>query len=219
MDHRRLLLRISTMKKYSILPISLAIVFSASVALWMAIQAPARAVERDLAALNSLTAGETSEAELLSRKEFQSIDRRCIQEVCFYYMEADNKFLSRLHLAPYMSMWAIVDVKDGMVTGVSVITARVGLPTISVKQVPALPKECSATPCVKPWMLPNKVLMSVSVMFDHQSDLRNQFPKLINAQCWSRLHGCATYAEVIPLLQRLNLGVNVDKPPTGMKLL
>lgn len=95
------------MKKYSILPIILAVVFSGAAVLWMAIQAPARAVERDLAAINSLTAGETSEAELLSRKEFQNIDRRCIQEICFYYMEADNKFLSRLHLAPYMSMWAM----------------------------------------------------------------------------------------------------------------
>lgn len=185
----------------------------------MAIQAPARAVERDLAAINSLTAGETSEAELLSRKEFQNIDRMCIQETCFYHIEVENNLLSRLHLAPHIFMGAMVDVRDGLVTGVSVITSKAGLPGITVKQVQTLPKECSATPCVKPWILPNKTLMSVSIMFDHQSDLRNQLPKLINAQCWARLHGCATFAEVIPLLQKLNLGLNVDKPPTEMKLL
>lgn len=207
------------MKKYSILPIILAVVFSGAAVLWMAIQAPARAVERDLAAINSLTAGETPEAELLSRKEFQNIDRMCIQETCFYHIEVENRLLSRLHLAPHMFMGAMVDVQDGMVTGVSVITTKIGLPTITVKQVQTLPKECSATPCVKPWILPNKTLMSVSIMFDHQSDLRNHIPQVINAQCWARLHGCATYAEIIPLLQRLNLGWNVDKPPTGMKLL
>ena len=207
------------MKKYSTFGISLAILLIGAVTLWMAIQAPARAVERDLAAINSLTAGETSEAELLSRKEFQNIDRRCIQEICFYHMEMDNKLLSRLHLAPYLSMWAIVDVQNGMVTGVSVVTTRAGLPNITVKQVQVLPKECSSMPCVKPWVLPNKTLMSVSIMFDHQSDLRNHIPQVINAQCWARLHGCATYAEVIPLLQKLSLGLNVDKPPAGMKLL
>lgn len=207
------------MKKYSIFPISFAVVLTGAAAFWMAIQAPARAVERDLAAINSLTAGETSEAELLSRKEFRNIDRMCIQETCFYHIEVENNLLSRLHLAPHIFMGAMVDVRDGLVTGVSVITSKAGLPGITVKQVQTLPKECSATPCVKPWILPNKTLMSVSIMFDHQSDLRNQLPKLINAQCWARLHGCATFAEVIPLLQKLNLGLNVDKPPTGMKLL
>ncbi|HZS27041.1 MAG TPA: hypothetical protein VFB76_07405 [Candidatus Angelobacter sp.] len=207
------------MKKYSIFAVSFAVVLTSAVVLWMAIQAPARAVERDLAALNSLTAGETSEAELLSRKEFQNIDRRCFQETCFYHMEVDNQLLSRLHLAPHIFMGAMVDVKDGMVTGVSVMATRIGLPTITVQQVHTLPKECSAMPCVKPWVLPNKTLMSVSIMFDHQSDFRNHIPQVINAQCWARLHGCATYAEVIPLLQKLNLGWNVDKPPTRMKLL
>jgi len=207
------------MKKYSILPIILAVVLTGAMALWMAIQTPARAVERNLAALNSLTAGETSEAELLSRKEFQNINRMCFQATCLYHLQVENNLLSRLHLAPRIFMWAIVDVRDGVVTGVSVSTTKSGLPSITVTQVQRLPKECSATPCVKPLMLSNKTLMGVSVMFDHHSDLRNQFPKLINAQCWARLHGCATYAEVIPLLQRLNLGLNVDKPSTGMKLL
>ena len=209
------------MKKYSILPISLAVVFSGAVALWMAIQAPARAVERNLAAINALTVGETSEAEMLSRKEFQNIDRVCHQETCSYNMEVDNNLLSRLHLAPRMSMWTVVRVRDGLVMSVSVWVnvSKSGLPSVLVAQVQTLPKECSAAPCVKPWMLPNKTLMSVSIMFDHQSDLRNQLPHVINPQCWARLHGCATYAEVIPLLQKLNLGLNLDKTPAGIKLL
>ncbi|HKV91123.1 MAG TPA: hypothetical protein VJW20_01095 [Candidatus Angelobacter sp.] len=207
------------MKKYSIFPISLAVVFSGAVALWMAIQAPARAVERDLAAINALTAGETSEAELLSRKEFKNLDRMCLEATCFYHLQVDNNLLSRLHLAPPIFMWAMVNVREGLVTSVSVSTSKASLPGVTLTQVQTLPKECLAVPCVRPVMLPNKTLMSVNILFDHQSDLRNQLPKVINAQCWSRLHGCATYAEVMPLLQKLNLGLNVDKPPTGMKLL
>lgn len=171
----------------------------------MAIQAPARAVERELAAINSLSVGETTEAELLSRKEFQAIDRRCSRETCVYHMAVDNALLSRLHLAPYTLMWALVQVRDGLVIGVSVTVSAHGLRNVTVSQVQTLPKECSSIPCVKPLVLPHKVLMSYSILFDHQSDLRNRIPQAVNAQCWSHLGGCATYAELIPLARGLNL--------------
>jgi hypothetical protein len=180
-------------------------VFSIAIAIWMAIQAPAREVEKNLAAINSISAGETSEAELLSRKEFQSLERMCNQENCFYHMGVDNNFLSGLHLAPRILMWTIVQVRDGLVTSVSVTVAKAGLGGITVTQVHTLPKECASVPCLKQLVLPNKTMMSYSIYFDSQSDLRNHMPQAINAQCWSRLHGCSTYAELVPLSQGLNL--------------
>lgn len=193
------------MKKYPIVFISLAVVFSGAVALWMATQAPAHTVKRNLVAINSLTAGETTEAELLSRKEFQGLERMCSQEICVYHMAADNSLLTGLRLAPHTLMWAIVQVRDGLVTSVSVTAAKTGLRSVTVVQVPTLPKECSSSPCLKEWVLPNKSMTSYSIYFDHQSDLRNHMPELVNAQCWSRLHGCSTYAELIPLSQSVNL--------------
>ena len=192
------------MKKYSIASICLAVV-SGAVILWAAITAPARAVERDLAAVNTLSAGQTTEAELLTRKEFQTLDRICTQETCLYHMGVENTLLSKLHLAPAMDMGTIVRVRDGLVTNVSVFVVREGLPAISVAQVQALPKECSAIPCVRPLVLPNKTLLSISILFNNQSDIRNRMPQVINARCWSRLHGCATYAEFVPLTQGMNL--------------
>ncbi|HKD79122.1 MAG TPA: hypothetical protein VKH81_05475 [Candidatus Angelobacter sp.] len=185
--------------------IILAIVFSGAAALWMAIQAPARAVERILATVNSISVGETTEAELLSRKEFQTLDRRCSRETCVYHMAANNALLSQLHLAPYTLMWALVQVRDGMVIGVSVTVSKEGLKNVTMSQVRTLPEECSSIPCVEPLVLPNKFLMSYRLLFDHQSDLRNRIPEAINAQCWSHLHGCSTYAELIPLSRGLNL--------------
>ncbi len=193
------------MKKFSIIPISIAVVFSIAVALWMAIQAPARAVERELAAINSISAGETTEAELLSRKEFQNLERMCSQENCIYHLAANNSFLAGLKLAPHTLMWAIVQVRDGLVTSVSVSTVKAGLRSVTIVQLPALPKECASTPCLKQWVLPNKTMTSYTIYFDRQSDLRNHIPQAINAQCWSRLHGCSTYAELVPLSQRVNL--------------
>jgi hypothetical protein len=193
------------MKKYSIVFLSLAILISGTVALRMAIKAPARAMKRALAAMNSLSAGQTTEAELLSRKEFQTMDRMCMVETCMYHIEVQNTLLSKLHLAPPTFMWAMVGVRDGMVTSVTVAATRIGRPAISVTQVRTLPKECSATPCVQPSVLPNKSLMSISILFDSQSDLRNRLPQVVNAQCWSQLRGCATYAELIPLTKGMNL--------------
>jgi hypothetical protein len=194
------------MKKYKIVPISIAVIFSIVVALWMAIQAPARAVEQNLAAVNSISVGETTESELLSRKEFQALERMCNQDTCLYHMAEDNSLLRRLHLAPPIYMWAVVQVREGLVSSVSVNVTKSGLRGITMVQVPALPKECASTPCLKQWALPNKTMTGYTVYFDRQSDLRNHMPQAINAQCWSRLRGCSTYAELVPLSQGLNLG-------------
>jgi len=193
------------MKKTSIIPIGLAVIVTGAVALWLAIEAPARAVERDLAAVNSLSAGETTEAELLSRKEFQTVDRMCNGATCFYHVGVQNTLLSKLHLAPRTYLWAWVQVSDGLVTSVSVNAGRIGLDGVTVTQVKTLPKDCSSTPCLKRWVLPNKSVTSYSILFDHQSDLRNHMPQAVNARCWARLHGCSTYAELVPVTQGMNL--------------
>lgn len=194
------------MKKTSIIPISLAVIITGAVVLWLAIEAPARAVQRTLAAINSLSVGETTEAELLTRKEFQTIDRMCHGATCFYHVAIENTLLSNLRLAPRTTLWTWVQVRDGLVTGVSVIVTRAGIQAISVNQQKVLPKECSAVPCVKHFVLPNKAMSSVDILFDNQSDLRNHIPQAVDARCWSRLHGCSTYAELIPLTQGMNLG-------------
>lgn len=193
------------MKKSSIIPVILAVVITGVVVLWLAIEAPARAVQRTLAAVNSLSVGETTEAELLTRKEFQTIDRMCHEATCFYHVTIENTLLTKLHLAPRTTLWTWVQVRDGLVTGVSVIVTRAGIQAISVNQQKSLPKECSATPCVKHFVLPNKAMSSVDILFDNQSDLRNHIPQAVDARCWSRLHGCSTYSELIPLTQGMNL--------------
>src|SRR6266700_7513086 len=64
------------------------------------IAAPARATERNLAAINRLTVGNTTEPELLARKEFQTVERKCFQSDCQYLLETENTFLNGLRLAP-----------------------------------------------------------------------------------------------------------------------
>ena len=86
------------MKKYLVLSI-LAILVAAGIFIRYEIVAPARAAARSLAAINGIRVGQT-EAELLGRSDFQTIDRHCFGAECFYHMETENKFLNRLHLAP-----------------------------------------------------------------------------------------------------------------------
>src|SRR5258707_14247173 len=62
-----------------------------------AVAAPAKAAAWNLAAINGLTSRKTTEAELLTRKEFQTIERKCFQDICFYQMEAEKVFLNMLH--------------------------------------------------------------------------------------------------------------------------
>jgi hypothetical protein len=54
---------------------------------------------------------------------------------------------------------------------------------------------------------PNKVLASIRVLFNGDSELRNQMPELVNPECFSRLRGCSTYAELLPGARSLNLDV------------
>jgi hypothetical protein len=161
------------MKKYLIHIIVLGLV-AAGILIWYQTIAPARAAALNLEAINGITVGQTSEAELLSRSAFQKIDRQCFEAECFYHMETENKFLSVLHLAPKMQMSTAVSVRDGMVTSVLVVAIRWGLPPISLRQVLKMPPECSSDPCARRMAPPNKVLASISIVFTKDSVIRNQ---------------------------------------------
>jgi len=169
------------------------------------IAAPARATERNLAAINRLTVGNTTEPELLARKEFQTVERKCFQSDCQYLLETENTFLNGLRLAPKTVISIVVRVREGLVTGVLVFTRKAGLPAITVSQVMELPPGCGASPCVKRRMLPNKTLVGISIVFSSESDIRNHVPDAVNSACLSRLHGCNTYAELMPITKNLNL--------------
>lgn len=192
------------MKKY-IAPTVVLVLLAALIFVRYEIVAPARAAARDLAAINGITVGQTSEAELLGRSAFQAVDRQCFEAECFYHMETENKFLNTLHLAPKMHMSTVVFVRDGMVTGILVFIMKWGLPPISLRQVPKMPPECSSNPCARRLVPPNKVLASISIVFTKDSVMRNQMPETVNAECFSRLHGCSTYAELLPATRSLNL--------------
>jgi hypothetical protein len=191
-------------KKYLIIAIGLGLVITSAI-LWYGITAPAKTAARNLAAINSLSAGETTEAELLSRPEFQKIERTCMQESCFYHMESENKLLNKLHLAPRIFMGTNVTVRDGLVVAVTVFLFRAGRPAIVLNQVERMPRDCRSMPCVKLLVPPNKILMNVSILFDRQSDLRNHLPEAVNTRCLAQLHGCTRYAEFMPLVKQLNL--------------
>jgi hypothetical protein len=98
-------------KKYVTLATCLVLMIG-GVFFWYGITAPFKAASRNLSAINSLTAGETTETELLSRSEFRKIERKCFQESCFYHMEAENTLLNRLHLAPRTFMGTNVMVRE-----------------------------------------------------------------------------------------------------------
>jgi hypothetical protein len=192
------------MKKYIALAIILVLI-AAIIFIRYEIAAPAKAAAHDLEAINGIIVGKTTEAELLGRSAFQTIDRQCHEGACLYHMHAQNTFLNSLHLAPRTWMSIVVEVNNGMVTGVSVMTMRWGLPPISLRQVATLPSECNSNPCVKRMVPPNKVLASIRVLFNGDSELRNQMPESVNPECFSRLHGCNTYAELLPGTRSLNL--------------
>ena len=169
------------------------------------IVAPARAAARDLDAINGLTVGKTTEAELLGRSAFQKIDRQCFQADCLYHTERTNRFLSTLRLAPFTFFGTRVTVRDGMLTQVSVFMANRRLPALSLTQKVPLPVECVSSPCVKRAVLPTKAIVGVMVLFDNESELRNRMMEAAQPACLSRLHGCSTYDELIPLSNGLNL--------------
>ncbi|MGZ4846135.1 MAG: hypothetical protein ACXVJ1_15615 [Candidatus Angelobacter sp.] len=202
------------MKKY-LLPTIVLILVAAGIFIRYEIVAPARAAALDLEAINGLTVGRTTEAELLGRSAFQKIDRQCFQADCFYHMETENKFLNRLHLAPFTFFNTAVWVRNGMVVQVDVFVTRAGLTPISLSQKRALPAECASNPCAKHLVLPNKKLVKIQIMFTDESEFRNRMPEAVQTACLSRLHGCNTYAELLPVTKNLNLEGAAQQPASG----
>jgi len=191
------------MKKY-IVPIIVLILVAAGIFIRYQIVAPARAAARDLEAINGIAVGMT-EAELLDRSAFQTMDRHCIEADCAYRTVRMNDFLWRLHLAPSIFFGTSVSVRNGMVMEVAVFISRQGLTPISLSQKTALPADCTANPCVKQLIQPNKKPLSIKFMFTNESDFRNRMPEAFQTACLSRLHGCRTYEEIAPLARKLNL--------------
>lgn len=167
---------------------------------------PAREAASNLQAINSITVGQTTEADLLGRAAFQKIEESCSQGDCFYHMETENSLLNKLHLAPRTRMTTAVFVRDGLVTGVLVYTKKSGFPAISLRQVNEMPSGCTSDPCVRRLMPPSKALAEISIVFSSTSAMRNHIPEAVNADCFSRLHGCATPAEFLPVTKNLDLG-------------
>jgi hypothetical protein len=192
------------MKKY-LIPIIILCIVAAGIFLRYRIVSPARALALDLQAINGITVGKTSEAELLGRPAFQTIDRRCFGANCDYHVERSNSFLSRLHLAPHIFVGTDVGVRDGMVTRVSVFLARQGLTPVVISQNEKLPAGCASSPCVKSITTPAKIRFNFVVTFDKESELRSRIPELLNTVCLSSLRGCNSYAELLPLANELNL--------------
>src|SRR6476619_7258598 len=134
------------MKKY-IVPIVVMGVVAVLIFIQYAILAPAYAAARDLQAINGIAVGKMTEAELLGRKPFQIIDRRCIEADCIYHTERTNGFLKLLHLAPSTFFGTAVWVRNGMVVQVDVFVNREGLTPIALRHTRALPAECVSNPC------------------------------------------------------------------------
>ena len=192
------------MRKY-IVPTVVITLVAALILIAYAITAPARAAARDLEAINGITVGKMTEAELLSRSAFQKVDRHCAEADCVYHTERTNNFLKLLHLAPFTFFGTAVWVRNGMVVEVDVFENREGLPPSSLRQERALPAGCTSNPCVKPLIPPNKKLASVWIMFNNESDFRNRMPEAMQTACLSRMHGCSSYEELMPLARGLNL--------------
>jgi hypothetical protein len=192
------------MKKY-VVPMVVLVLVTAGVFIRYAIVAPARAAARDLEAINGITVGKTTEAELLGRSAFQKMDVQCSMGSCFYYTVRANLFLRKLGLAPPVFLGTRVVVRDGLVTEVSVYISNSTRVPLSLSQKMPLPAGCSSSPCVKPAILPTKALVGIMVVFNNESEFRNRMPEAMQTACLSRIHGCATYDELTPLARELNL--------------
>ena len=164
------------------------------------IAAPSRAAAEDLAAINSITVGQTTETDLWKRTEFKNQQPDCYGAECLYHLEVENQFLSRLHLARRTRLATLVKVREGLVTEVSVIEWREGRPQLWLSQVAEKP-ECSSSPCMEKLVIPTKALVGIRVTFDSHSDLRNRIPQSVNSECFSRIGGCKSDAEFMPALK------------------
>jgi hypothetical protein len=192
------------MKKY-IVPSIVFIVIAAGIFIRYEIVAPAKAAARDLEAINGITVGKTTEAELLGRAPFQKMGVQCSMGYCFYYTGRANHFLRKLGLAPPVFFGTRVVVRDGLVTEVSVYISNGTRVPLSLSQKMPLPEGCSSNPCVKPAILPTKALVSIMILFNNESEFRNRMPEAIQTACLSRMHGCSSYDELMPLARGLNL--------------
>jgi hypothetical protein len=192
------------MEKY-IVPIVVMGVVAVLIFIQYAILAPAYAAARDLKAINGIPVGKMTEAELLGRSAFQTVDRHCAEADCIYHTERMNNFLRGLHLAPSTFFGTAVWVRNGMVVQVDVFVNREGLTPLRLSQKSALPAECASNPCMKPFVLPNKKLAKIEIMFNNESDFRNRMPEALQTACLSRMHGCSTNDELMPLARGLNL--------------
>ncbi|MGB8128620.1 MAG: hypothetical protein WCG81_02395 [Candidatus Angelobacter sp.] len=192
------------MKKYIASTIVL-IFIAAGIFIRYEIVAPANAAARDLEAINGITVGKTTEAELLGRPAFQKMDLQCFSGQCIYHTQRANYFLRMLGLAPHTLVNTIVMVHDGMVTQVSVFMSNGTRPPLTLSQKMPLPVGCASNPCVKPVIPPTKVLAGIMVAFNNESEFRNRMPEAAQTACLSRLHGCRTYEEFAPLARGLNL--------------
>jgi hypothetical protein len=192
------------MKKY-IIPTIVLILVAAGIFIRYEIVGPARAAARDLEAINGITVGKTTEAELLGRSAFQKMDVKCSMGYCFYYTVRANHFLRKLGLAPPVFLGTRVVVRDGLVTEVSAYISNGTRPPLSFSQKMPLPAGCASSPCVKPMIPPTKVLASIMVVFNNESDFRNRMPEALQTACLSRMHGCSSYEELAPLARGLNL--------------
>ena len=191
--------------KYWIAAGILLVVATTGVFISYKILAPARKAASYLEAINGLTVGKTTDAELLQRDAFQKAEESCSQGECRYFMVTENKLLGQLHLAPKLHFATIVSVREGLLASVIVFTWKEGQPAISLRQADQMPAGCNSEPCVKLIMPPTKVVMGVSINFSSNSALRNQMPAMINVACLSRLHGCQTLGEFMPIAKSMNL--------------
>jgi len=192
------------MKKY-LIPAILLVLVAAGILVRYQIFSPARAAARDLEAINGITVGKMTEAELLGRSAFQKMDRRCISADCGYHTERMNTFLSSVGLAPHTFFGTLVSVRNGMVVEVVVFMSQEGLTPVSLAQKTSLPAECTSNPCVKQLIPPNKKPAMIRVMFNNESDFTNRMTEALQTSCLSRLRGCGSYEELMPLTRKLNL--------------
>ena len=192
------------MRKY-IVPTVVITLVAAVVLIAYAIAAPARAAARDLEAINGIDVGKMTEAELLGRSAFQTVNRYCAEADCIYHTDRTNNFLKLLHLAPFTFFSTAVWVRNGMVVQVDVFVNREGLTPISLSQKSVLPAECASNPCVKRLVLPNKKLVKIQILFNNESEFRNRMPEAMQTACLSRFHGCSTYDQLMPLTRSLGL--------------
>jgi hypothetical protein len=192
------------MKKY-VVPTVVLVLLTAGIFVRYEIVGPARAAARDLEAINGITVGKTTEAELLGRPAFQKMDVQCSMGFCFYYTLRANHFLRKLGLAPRTFFGTRVVVRDGLVTEVSVYISNGTRPPLSLSQKMPLPEGCASSPCVKPAIPPTKILAGIMILFNNESEFRNRMPEAIQTACLSRLHGCSSYDELMPLARGLNL--------------